>query len=385
MSYSTNPVCSPARSSILTGRASCETGVYKNGKPIRSDIPNLGQWFSQHTNYETIYAGKWHMPRSYTHFIPGFKVINTGLGGAGYVCDPVVSRACQAYIQNRPASEPFMMIASFMQPHDICEWLRLNTDCPGKRKYPEVFEELPELPANFVFDSKEPEKIKKTRQSNEAIKGRWTPEHWRYYKWSYYRHIEMVDGEIGRLLQVLEDTGRLKDTLIVFTSDHGEGLGHHQLVRKSVLYDEAVRVPLIFSWPGRIKNKINSMELVSGLDILPTLCDYAGIKIPTGVKGKSLRKVLEGEGSLKREYIVAEVRSNTGRMVRSKQYKYIKYLDDPVEQLFDMKNDSQETKNLAGEKKYVPILKKHKQMLCEWEKALDVASNIPEANSWITI
>ncbi len=118
-SYSANPVCSPARSSIFTGRTSCETGVHTNGRPIRSGIPNLGQWFSQQTDYETFYAGKWHVPRTYTSNIPGFKVINTGIGGFGYLCDTVMSRACEGFLRNRSKRKPFFLVASFMQPHDI--------------------------------------------------------------------------------------------------------------------------------------------------------------------------------------------------------------------------------------------------------------------------
>ena len=145
-SYSANPVCSPARSCVFTGRTSCETGVFTNGKPIRSDIPNLGQWFSQQTNYETFYAGKWHLPRTYTSNIPGFKVINTGIGGFGYLCDTVMSRSCEGFLRNRSKSKPFLLIASYMQPHDICEWLRLNMDNPNEMRYPQLAGKLPELP-----------------------------------------------------------------------------------------------------------------------------------------------------------------------------------------------------------------------------------------------
>lgn len=93
-SYSPNPVCSPARSAIFTGRTSTETGVHKNNIPIRSSIPNTGQWFTEHTNYEMAYAGKWHVPGSFTHFIPGFRVLHTGFGGQGNLGDTGVSRAC---------------------------------------------------------------------------------------------------------------------------------------------------------------------------------------------------------------------------------------------------------------------------------------------------
>jgi choline-sulfatase len=382
-SYTANPVCSPARSAVFTGRTSSECDVYVNGRSIRHDIPNLGQWFSKHTDYETFYAGKWHLPRTYTSKIPGFKVINTGIGGFGYLCDTVMSRACEGFLRNRSKSKSFLLVASFMQPHDICEWLRLNMNNPAGLRYPELAGELPELPDNFDFDNNEPGRIRKTRSGNEPFKGNWSKEQWRYYRWSYYRNIEHLDGEIGRVLQALEDSGHAKDTLIVLTSDHGEGMGHHQMVRKSTLYDEAARVPLLFSWPGHIsENRTDTEHLASGLDIMPTLCDFAGIKPPQNMRGRSLRTILEGASTTGSEFIITEVSSNTGRMVRTDNYKYITYRNDSVEQLFDMKNDPGETRNLAASARYSSTLTEHRKLLREFESKLDVPSNVPNSDAW---
>ncbi|MHC4424803.1 MAG: sulfatase family protein [Planctomycetota bacterium] len=382
-SYSANPVCSPARSAVLTGRTSSETSVHTNGRPIRSDIPNLGQWFSEHTDYETFYAGKWHLPKTYTSDIPGFKVINTGIGGFGYLCDTAMSRACEGFLRNRSKSKPFLLVASFMQPHDICEWLRLNMNNPGSLRYPELAGELPELPGNFEFDDKEPESTRKRRLGNEPFKGNWSKEHWRYYRWSYYRHIEHLDAEIGRILSALEDRGQINDTLILLTSDHGEGMGHHQMVRKSSFYDEAARVPLLFSWPGHIvQNKTDTVHLASGLDVMPTLCDYAGIESPANMRGVSLRTILDGGAGLRRECIVSEGNTNTGRMLRTQQWKYIKYKDDSVEQLFDMKADPGETRNLAASSRHTSTLAEHRRLLGDWETQLDVPPNVPNAKVW---
>lgn len=386
-SYSANPVCSPARSAILTGRTSCECAVHVNGRPIRSDIPNLGQWFSEYTDRETFYAGKWHLPRSYSSKIPGFKVINTGIGGFGYLCDTMVSRACEGFLRNRSKSNPFLLVASLMQPHDICEWLRLNMENPGRLRYRELAGELPELPDNFEFDKNEPEAVRRRRLGNEPFRGKskWDKEHWRYYRWSYYRNIEQVDAEIGRVLQALEDFGHAKDTLIVFTSDHGEGMGHHQMVRKSSFYDEGARIPLLFSWPGHIaEDKTDIFHLASGLDIMPTLCDYAGIEPPANMRGISLRSTLEEDSGPSRHFIVTEASSNTGRMLRTPRYKYITYKDDPVEQLFDMKNDPGETKNLVASSKYASTLQECRKMLRKWETRLDVPDNIPNADVWLS-
>jgi arylsulfatase A-like enzyme len=382
-SYSANPVCSPARSAVFTGRTSSECAVHINGKSIRPDIPNLGQWFSQHTDYETFYAGKWHLPRTYTSKIPGFKVINTGISGFGYLCDTVISRACEGFLQNRSKSKPFLLVASFMQPHDICEWLRLNMNNPERLRYPELAGEIPELPDNFEFDKNEPETIRKKRLGNEPFKGNWSKEQWRYYRWSYYRNIEHVDAEIGRVLRALEDFGHANDTLIVLTSDHGEGMGHHQMVRKSTLYDEAAKVPLLFSWPGYIsENRTDTTHLASGMDIMPTLCDVAGIKPPENMHGRSLRSILDGNSARSSEFVVTEVSTNTGRMVRTESYKYITYRNDLVEQLFDMKNDPGETVNLAARARYASTLTEHQKLLRDFESKLDVPPEVPNARVW---
>jgi choline-sulfatase len=382
-SYTANPLCSPARSAIFTGRTSSECAVYVNGRPVRSDIPNLGQWFSEHTDYETFYAGKWHLPRTYTSNIPGFKVINTGIGGFGYLCDTAMSRACEGFLRNRSKSKPFLLVASFMQPHDICEWLRLNMNDPAELRYPELAGELPELPDNFEYDDNEPEAIKKRRLGNEPSKGNWDKQQWRYYRWSYYRNIEQVDAEIGRVLRAVKDSGREKDTLVVFTADHGEGMGHHQMVRKSSFYNEAAKVPLLFSWPGHIvENKIDTIHLTSGLDITPTLCDYAGIQPPANMRGVSLRPIIEAKRGSSRDFIVSEVSTNTGRMVRTEDYKYITYKGNLVEQLFDIKNDPGETRNLAANARYSSTLAEHQKLLREFESRLDVPSNVPNSDVW---
>ncbi|MDH4238088.1 MAG: sulfatase-like hydrolase/transferase [Phycisphaerae bacterium] len=384
-SYTPNPLCSPARSAVFTGRTSSECGVHINGRSIRSDIPNMGQWFSQHTNFETFYAGKWHLPRTYTLDIPGFKVIHTGIGGFGYLCDTAMSRACESFLRNRSKSKPFLLVASFMQPHDICEWLRLNMENPERLRYPQLAGMLPELPANFNFDNNEPKDIKNRRLRNDPFRGKskWDKEHWRYYRWSYYRNIEHLDAEIGRVLRTLEDSGYIDDTLIAFISDHGEGMGHHQMVRKNSFYDEASRVPLLFSWPGHIsENKTEAFHLVSGLDLMPTLCDYAGVKPPVNMRGRSLRSILEGNVLSWGHTVVTEVSSNMGRMVRTQRYKYITYKDDPVEQLFDMIDDPGETKNLATGSKYASTLAEHRRMLKDWEARLDVAPNVQNTDAW---
>jgi choline-sulfatase len=305
------------------------------------------------------------------------------ISGQGNIWDASVSSGCEGYLWNRSKDQPFLMVASFLQPHDICGWLKINSHVPDKLRYSSIEPELPDLPANFQYDPNEPIAIQEKRQKIEGVKNNWTEEHWQYYRWSYFRHIEMVDSEIGRLLRALEETGYNNNTMIIFTADHGEGLAHHQMVRKSLLYDEAVKVPLLISLPGHIPQNVeDTHHLVSGIDIMPTLCDYAGIEMPNNVQGLSLRPVLEGSIDTWRIYVVSEVSSNTGRMVRTKQYKYIVYKDDPVEQLFDIIQDPGETHNLTDDDLYASVVEEHRRLLKEWEQRLIISPDIPETDAW---
>lgn len=365
-SYSTDPVCSPARSSLFSGRMPSETGVIRNNLPIRPDIPNMGQWLGEGW-YETIYAGKWHVPGSYTREIPGFTVIPTGIGGQGNIGDAAVSRACQGYLHNRTGNAPFLLVASFLQPHDVCQWVSMHRNAPDELPYPEIADKLPKLPPNFDYDDREPQKVKNTRRPA------WSKRQWRYYLWSYYRMVEMVDAEVGRVLQALEDSGHAENTIVILTADHGEGRGRHRMVLKNYLYDEAAKVPMLVSCPGRVREgKRDSTHLVSGLDVMPTVCDYAGVGTPTGVLGRSLRPLLEGKPVEWREFVASEVQV-TGRMIRTPDHKYITYEGDPVEQLFDMRSDPGETANLAAEGEHADALRAHRRLLREWEAHLDKA------------
>ena len=362
-SYTAYPLCSPARSSMFTGRMPSETGVINNGLPIRKEIPNLGQWLGGR-GYETVYAGKWHVPNSYSTSIPGFTVLPGGYGGQAHMGDAAVSRACQAWLHNRTSQSPFLLVASLLQPHDICTWVSSHVREADWEKMVRIEGALPPLPANFEYDRTEPGVLRAGRRP------KWSATQWRYYLWSYYRHVEMVDAEIGRILDALEDSGRAKNTVVVMTSDHGEGSAHHHMVLKNYLYDEAAKVPLFVSWPGETPaGAENTADLVSGIDILPTICDYAGLAAPPDVTGRSLRPLVERRKTEWRELVVSEV-ARGGRMVRTRDCKYIAYEKDPVEQLFDWRTDPGETRNVAGDSKYAGALADHRRLLKEWEGRL---------------
>jgi arylsulfatase A-like enzyme len=142
----------------------------------------------------------------------------------------------------------------------------------------------------------------------------------------------------------------------------------HKMEHKSVLYEEAVRIPFIMSYKGRIPvGVIDDAHLISnGLDLLPTLCDYAGIKTPEELPGRSLRPLAEGKDAKQwRDFIVTE--SQNGRMLRTKRYKYCIYdSGSHHELLIDLENDPGEMKNLAEIEDYIDILNEHRRLLQDW-------------------
>ena len=200
---------------------------------------------------------------------------------------------------------------------------------------------------------------------------------WQYYAWSYYRQVEMVDAAMGRILDALENSPHADNTLVVFSSDHGDAMGCHRLVHKLSLYDAAVRVPMIVSWPGHVaENRVDRTHLVSGFDLAPTLCDYAGTAPPPDMRGPQPARADRGRRPAWREYVVAH-NYVVGRMVRSARYKYIAYQGDRTDQLFDMVDDPGETRNLAADAAAAGPLAEHRRMLAEWESQLKPLAEPP--------
>ena len=370
LSYSANPVCCPARTCWYTGRASSENGVIMNDAwPIAPEMPDMGQWMSAR-GYDSVYAGKWHVTGR--PFTQSFRVLTPG-SGIGEVTDMAVSRAAEGFLRSRKAGgKPFFLNLGFLQPHDCCYWVFEHGDGTPLTRLGAIPADLPPLPPNHGYDPNEPEPLRR-RHDEKKARGAWSAEHWRWYLWNYYRMVEMADAEIGRVLDALEDAGLAEETLVILTADHGDGLARHGLTSKMFLYDEAARVPFIAAWPGRLQaGRRDERHLVSGLDVAPTLCDLAGIDGLPKARGMSLRPLLEGRDTAPwREFLVSET-FRTGRMVRTPEYKYVAYADDPVTQLFDMRADPGETRNLAPEAAKADVVRDLAGRLAAWEGALEI-------------
>jgi arylsulfatase A-like enzyme len=386
--YVTHPLCIPSRASFMTGKmpSQCRDDVQSH--------PSLGTYMKD-AGYDTGYFGKWHIqPTRETRSNGewhGFDTIDTrGL-------DPVKTENSVTFLKQK-RYKPFFMISSFMNPHDICEWARIHSGREDKMENGDIGDaptpdQCPALPANFELSSDEPEVVRQRLVSNERARtfahptGEWDEDDWRQYRWAYCRLVELVDREIGKLLDALEETGQLEDTLIVYSSDHGDGNAAHRWNQKVVLYEEAVRVPFIVSWKGQTRAGVTDDALVSmNLDLLPTCCDFAGVAPGSELRGRSLKHQVTDSAHPAdgHPYIVSETKlfgDVHGRMVTSGRYKYIVYTHGKnPEQLFDLETDPGEMINLASNPNHRDHLIEHRSMLAEWTQSIGDAFSLDHVN-----
>jgi arylsulfatase A-like enzyme len=369
--YCTYPLCTPARASMFTGRMPHEVGV--NGNDVGIDERYRNQELANLLSvagYECAYGGKWHVPEISIPESHGFERI------CGFD-DNALAGACAEFLGRR-RDRPFFLVASYDNPHNICEWAREAVLPWGSVPAPPAAEDCPNLPANHARTSFEPGALARHRE----VYRQWglvtpeTPEDWRRLRYAYYRLVEKVDREIGRVMRALQESGCSENTLVFFSSDHGDQNGAHELSHKAVLYEESAWVPFIAAGSGvRGPGRVDSTHLVSnGLDFYATVLDYAGVEAPEGLEGLSLRPLLEGgEGAPWRDHLVVENQEELfrglvrSRMVRTARYKYVVYEKGlHREQLYDLERDPGEMVNLAVESRYREVIDRHRGLLRDW-------------------
>lgn len=230
-------------------------------------------------------------------------------------------------------------------------------------------------------------------------------------KRNYYGMISLIDHEIGRLLDFLEEHEMRDNTMIIFTSDHGDYQGDHHMITKSpAMYDCLTRVPLIFSWPGKIRSNVSTDELISNVDIMPTVLSLVGLEVPGQVQGISYHEFLTARkpGHGPREYVYSEygipgkplsrdlledllpnykdhpiffsdpripweanpvALAGRFRMIRSKAWKLVDE-ENGTSELYDLKNDPNELVNLYNDPVLKEIQQRMRDDLCAWKSSL---------------
>ena len=411
--YCTNPVCVPSRFSLMTGRMPSVIGVRSNDHGHVDAVPEhitkqgLG-WLFRRAGYDVAYGGKVHLPKRNAPRCrlpvaerPAMTPEDLGFDYLTRDERDKLAEVCAEYVvQDR--HRPFLLVVSFINPHDICYMaIRDSAETESERRLlargkveidtldealqlpagasREAFFEqhCPPLPPNFEPQDDEPEAIRALlaqRPFRQKARESWTDERWRLHRWAYARLTEMVDAQIARICDAVRESGKEKDTVIIFSSDHGDMDSAHRMEHKTALYEEACRVPLIISQPGmtsppvavrlvggnaeRSAGAVDRTHLVSnGLDLFPTLCDYAGIVVPEELAGLSLRRLAEGHRPASwRDSLPVE--SEIGRMIVTERYKYVLYDEgEGREQLMDLWEDLGEMRNAAQDAEKAEVLR----------------------------
>lgn len=393
--YCQFPLCSPSRSSIMTGLRPDQTRVFDLQYHFRSGLPDvvtIPQLFMRHGYYAARVGKIYHYGNpgdigtsglddapSWKEFInpagrdkttlePEFVNFTPqrGLGSAmGYYSDAkgsdeehtdgkVATEAIKLLEKHK--DEPFFLAVGFYKPH---------TPYIAPKKYFDLY------PLEKIDVPKLGESYSRTVPAAALFSTRpWpnfgvTHEQARQSKQAYYAAISFVDAQIGRVVDALDRLGLRENTVIIFWSDHGYSLGTHGLWMKQSCFEDSARVPMIIAAPG-LKAGGVSPRMVELIDVYPTLADLAGLPLPGKLPGASLRPLLaQPEAAWDRPAFTQVERGGfPGRSVRTAQWRYTEW-DEGKQgvELYDEKNDPGEMKNLASDANYAATITELKALV----------------------
>jgi len=386
--YCANSECLPSRFSMITGRYPGECNIGSNhlgDVNIPAEVFEKGLGFLlKKTGYETVYAGQQHFP---------FEAEKIGFDVLTKDARDLLPGICVDFIKTK-RDKPFFLTASFINPHDICQMAIQDFIPIDERKKHGLHNELaaaniknalkildeisedefydklcPPLPDNFERQENEPEAIalqheQPGRYFKREARKHYSERDWRRHRYVYCRLTELVDAQIGILINALKESGQYDNTVIILSTDHGDIDSAHRLEHKEILYEECCRIPLVIS-PSAVPGMVDSENLISnGLDIIQTVLDYAGIPGELShLKGKSLKPLADNRaGFVPRKYL--RVESRMGIAVVSQNYKYAEYnTGKNAEQFYDRINDPGETRNALNDPDKLKIIEEHKTAL----------------------
>ncbi|MBN2326042.1 MAG: sulfatase [Candidatus Omnitrophica bacterium] len=360
------PLCTPSRATLLTGKYPIAHRCISNDLPLPTDQETIATVLSR-SGYKTGYIGKWHLDGISRHkFTPpgprrhGFNdywaVYNCHhnyfktkyyldtpelIERNGYEPDVQTDLAIEFLREHR--SNPFYLTVSYGPPHA-------------------PYELVPENYKVFYDPEKIPIRPNSKNPNRKAVSG-------------YYAHITALDVCVGKLLRTLDELNLRENTIVVFTSDHGDMLWSHGRIKKQQPWEESINVPLIIRHPTQIKSNQQSDLLIGTADLAPTLLSFTGSKIPEEMQGLDLSgQILEGKGPKHESIFLVDMltcdqaRQWNGRPwrgVRTDQYTYARFYDEGWV-LYDNQKDPLQMDNLYDNPKHAALQKRMEQELQKW-------------------
>lgn len=406
--FVTTSLCSPSRASILTGLYTHKHRVIDNNRLVPEGTVFFPQYLQKH-GYKTAYFGKWHMGGHHDGVRPGFdhwlsfkgqgNYLSPGpkytmnLNGErvpqkGYITDELTDYAVEWMQEQKDSDQPFFMYLSHKAVH--------ANFTPSKRhadRYKDA--DLSFLPRgeHEKAENDSPRWVRDQRNSWHGIDFSYHSD--RGLDYLYRRYCESllaVDDSVGRVLEQLKKMGIHDETLVVYMGDNGFMWGEHGLIDKRVSYEESIRVPMMMQCPDLYKGGKVVEKVIGNIDIGPTILHAAGVTTPEYMDGESFLELPNKPDMPWRDYFLYVYyweknfpQSPTQFALRGDRFKYITYygLWD-VDELYDMKTDPGETKNLINNPEYKSVAKKLENKLYEMlgdAGGMDIPMNQPKGNS----
>jgi len=414
--YSSAPSCVPARASLFTGYFPHTTGVYKNGDAWQhSWVESLAA-----AGYHCVNVGKMHtvpflapvgfheryVVENKDRFLEGryfFDEWERALAARGLTkqrrelyrqrsdyaervgafewelpedlhSDMFVGNLAAWWLDHYPRTDPLFLQIGFPGPHPPYDPIPRYAEPYLRKDLPlaEVTqEELDHLPPPFLAMRQHNAEV----DHDSIVHALHPTREQRHRQRAYYlANVTMIDEKIGEILQALERNGYLENTVVLFTSDHGDCLGDHGQSQKWTMYDIILRMPTIAWWPGRLSAGRRVDELCQVMDLGATILELAGLQPPASFEAQSLLPLLRGEpGAAGRDYVFAEHgrdgilrETEFMTMVRSREWKLVHFLDEPFGQLFDLAHDPGEVRNLWDDPDHQGVKRKLLDTMREW-------------------
>ncbi len=420
--FCTNSICVPSRASIITGQYCHTNGV----RTLRGGVPPESQTLAlrmRAAGYETAMIGKWHLkyepafdyycvlPGQGSYFNPEFRVQgpepwpeNT-IRVSGYDCvhsSDAVTKFSLKWLKNRKNKDkPFFLMHHFKAPHDNFEnaerydWLYGDVDIPEPESLWDRQNHGPEGKPQYgtSVGNRNSRRNMGHHMFVDATLDADAYKHEAYQRYlkKYLRCVKGVDDNIGRLLEYLEGTGQLDNTIILYTADQGFMLGEHDYIDKRWMYEESLRMPFIVRYPHLIHAGSVSDAIINNVDFAPTLLDMAGQTAPAEMQGRSFLPILQGNtpgdwrtATYYRYWMHMAHHDNPAHYgLRTARYKLIFFyglpldaagaVDDPTPpywEFYDLEKDPHEMNNAYSDPAYVHVIQELKSELLRTKRQL---------------
>lgn len=426
-----NSICGPSRATVLTGKYSHLNGFYNNTNSRFDGSQMTFPKLLRAAGYQTAIIGKWHLVTDPTgfdhlHILPGQgayynpKMILNGkpVSYEGYATDLITDFSLQ-WLKHRDKAKPFLLMCQHKAPHREWEPALRHLGHDNDRQYPEPPTLFDDYSGRGQAEREQDMTIAQTmtpRDLKFVTPGQLTPEQkkqWDAYyeprnqkfreaklagkeliRWKYNRYlhdylgcIKAVDESVGKLLDYLDQEGLKDNTIVVYSSDQGFYLGEHGWFDKRWIFEESLRTPLLIRWPGVVPPGSKNAAIVSNLDFAPTFLEAASLPIPAEIQGRSLLLLLHGQtpSDWRKSFYYHyyefpgphNVRKHYG--VVTDQYKLVRFYEPEIDtwELFDIKADPQELRDVYNDPKYAEVRKQLEQELARLRQELKVPQNDP--------